>query len=107
MPAVYKSLLKANGDKPESEKELKKNKQRVLILSSRGVTYRYDSCVAMAHLLCVGLPTIFTLSSLTAAKMQNSTPKPSSINSTSLLNFIIATTCSSSKPEKAKTFTSG
>lgn len=41
MPAVYKSLLKANGDKPESEKEVKKNKQRVLILSSRGVTYRY------------------------------------------------------------------
>jgi ribosome biogenesis protein BRX1 len=41
MAAVYKSLSKSSaqkGDAPASR--VKKNKQRVLILSSRGVTYR-------------------------------------------------------------------
>ena len=46
MAAVYKSLSKSNGSKPEKETDgangavERKNKQRVLILSSRGVTYR-------------------------------------------------------------------
>ncbi|KAL7787085.1 Brix domain-containing protein [Trichoderma ceciliae] len=42
MAAVYKSLSKSDGAKPESSNNgVKKNKQRVLILSSRGVTYRH------------------------------------------------------------------
>lgn len=42
MATVYKSLSKANGPKDEetTSRGPKKNKQRVLILSSRGVTYR-------------------------------------------------------------------
>lgn len=43
MAAVYKSLSKTNGHKAEAEAPstgAKRNKQRVLILSSRGVTYR-------------------------------------------------------------------
>lgn len=39
MAAVYKSLNKASGQKEEAP-AVRKNKQRVLILSSRGVTYR-------------------------------------------------------------------
>jgi ribosome biogenesis protein BRX1 len=42
MASVYKSLSKTNGHKEEdSANGVKKNKQRVLILSSRGITYRY------------------------------------------------------------------
>jgi ribosome biogenesis protein BRX1 len=42
MAAVYKSLSKSNGQKQElSSNDVKKNKQKVLILSSRGVTYRF------------------------------------------------------------------
>jgi len=42
MAAVYKSLSKASISKSTSTNgEPKKNKQRVLILSSRGVTYRH------------------------------------------------------------------
>ena len=45
MAAVYKSLSKLSGSKAEKDTDGKamerKNKQRVLILSSRGVTYRY------------------------------------------------------------------
>lgn len=41
MATVYKSLSKSNGHKPESVSGVKKTKQRVLILSSRGVTYRH------------------------------------------------------------------
>lgn len=42
MAAVYKTLSKASGgDDQKSGVSTKKNKQRVLILSSRGVTYRY------------------------------------------------------------------
>jgi hypothetical protein len=41
MAAVYKSLSKGGSEKNESSTNgIKKNKQRVLILSSRGVTYR-------------------------------------------------------------------
>lgn len=42
MATVYKSLSKVNGSKDEENatKGPRKNKQRVLILSSRGVTYR-------------------------------------------------------------------
>lgn len=41
MAAVYKSLSKNNGHKEEIlSNGAKKNKQKVLILSSRGVTYR-------------------------------------------------------------------
>lgn len=43
MASVYKSLSKTNGHKEEDAVNgVKKNKQRVLILSSRGITYRYD-----------------------------------------------------------------
>ena len=41
MAAVYKSLSKINGSTEASISGVKKNKQRVLILSSRGVTYRF------------------------------------------------------------------
>lgn len=41
MAAVYKSLSKKDSQKSEAPSNgVKKNKQRVLILSSRGVTYR-------------------------------------------------------------------
>jgi hypothetical protein len=44
MASVYKSLSKNNGHKEEgSANGVKKNKQRVLILSSRGITYRLVS----------------------------------------------------------------
>jgi hypothetical protein len=47
MAAVYKSLSKSNGHKDEGTSNgVKKNKQKVLILSSRGVTYRLDILVA-------------------------------------------------------------
>ncbi|KAK5988682.1 Ribosome biogenesis protein BRX1 [Cladobotryum mycophilum] len=42
MAAVYKSLSKSDNQKTETPSNgMKKNKQRVLILSSRGVTYRH------------------------------------------------------------------
>ncbi|KAL2110705.1 hypothetical protein VUR80DRAFT_832 [Thermomyces stellatus] len=41
MASVYKSISKTNGEKPEGQNGVRKNKQRVLILSSRGVTYRH------------------------------------------------------------------
>ena len=42
MAAVYKSLSKSSNPKsPASNGVVKRNKQRVLILSSRGVTYRH------------------------------------------------------------------
>ncbi|CAI4211625.1 unnamed protein product [Parascedosporium putredinis] len=41
MAAVYKSISKATGDKADEKNGVRKNKQRVLILSSRGVTYRH------------------------------------------------------------------
>ena len=43
MAAVYKTLSKSSTLKPTSQNEASqpKNKQRVLILSSRGVTYRH------------------------------------------------------------------
>jgi ribosome biogenesis protein BRX1 len=40
MASVYKSIAKTNGDKPDGPTGVRKNKQRVLILSSRGVTHR-------------------------------------------------------------------
>jgi len=40
MAAVYKTLSKTSSSK-EPSNGAKKNKQRVLILSSRGVTYRH------------------------------------------------------------------
>jgi ribosome biogenesis protein BRX1 len=46
MAAVYKSLSKSSASKADKDAEAsngaveRKNKQRVLILSSRGVTYR-------------------------------------------------------------------
>ncbi|CAK7219348.1 Ribosome bioproteinsis protein brx1 [Sporothrix bragantina] len=55
MAAVYKSLSKANGDKTDAQSDArKKNRQRVLILSSRGVTYRHrhlmnDLAAMMPH----------------------------------------------------------
>ncbi|TVY47298.1 Ribosome biogenesis protein [Lachnellula occidentalis] len=39
--SAYKALSKSNGDKQEAPNGIKKNKQRVLILSSRGITYRH------------------------------------------------------------------
>ncbi|CAK7245202.1 MAG: Ribosome bioproteinsis protein brx1 [Sporothrix thermara] len=55
MAAVYKSLSKANGEKADAQSDArKKNRQRVLILSSRGVTYRHrhlmnDLAAMMPH----------------------------------------------------------
>ncbi len=42
MATVYKSLSKGTGSKTDKDGDapVRKNKQRVLILSSRGVTYR-------------------------------------------------------------------
>ena len=44
MAAVYKSLSKSGGTRANGVADpiSRKNKQRVLILSSRGVTYRYE-----------------------------------------------------------------
>lgn len=44
MAAVYKSLSKKDSKKSATTDDngIKKNKQRVLVLSSRGVTFRYD-----------------------------------------------------------------
>lgn len=47
MAAVYKSLSKSSSSKTDKDTDSangpveRKNKQRVLVLSSRGVTYRY------------------------------------------------------------------
>lgn len=50
MAAVYKSLSKSNEHKEEGTSNgVKKNKQKVLILSSRGVTYRLDILVAASR----------------------------------------------------------
>lgn len=66
MAAVYKSLSKSSGPKVDKDKDggngsvERKNKQRVLILSSRGVTYRYamdqflDRGLSPANLRSVG-----------------------------------------------------
>jgi ribosome biogenesis protein BRX1 len=45
MASVYKSLSKTNRHKEEDAPAngVKRNKQRVLILSSRGITYRYGN----------------------------------------------------------------
>jgi hypothetical protein len=56
MAAVYKSLSKS-ASKADKETENngtveRKNKQRVLILSSRGVTYRYESKQLQLRHLC-------------------------------------------------------
>lgn len=51
MAAVYKSLSKTNGKAEEKDglaNGAQKNRQRVLILSSRGVTYRYARHVIIA-----------------------------------------------------------
>lgn len=40
MATVYKSLSKTNGSSSQTANSEKKIKQRVLIISSRGVTYR-------------------------------------------------------------------
>lgn len=43
MAAVYKSLSRTNGHKEDgTASTTKRNRQRVLILTSRGVTYRYN-----------------------------------------------------------------
>ena len=54
MASVYKSLSKATGQKEEEVpvNGVKKNKQRVLILSSRGITYRLVVLQA-STLLCM------------------------------------------------------
>jgi hypothetical protein len=91
MVAVYKSLVKINGNKPENGKEVKKNKQRVLILSSRGVTYRYVVLFEQDPVCNTEFPPlatdissmISTPSFLIAGKTQNSTPRPNYINLTS------------------------
>ena len=42
MASVYKSLSKSEAPKAEGANSgIKKNKQRVLMLTSRGVTFRY------------------------------------------------------------------
>lgn len=51
MASVYKSLSKTNGVRDKDAKPQAgtgRNKQRVLILSSRGVTYRYEAVIAGA-----------------------------------------------------------
>ena len=46
MASVYKSLSKpTNGKEEGASSIIKRNKQKVLILSSRGVTYRLESPV--------------------------------------------------------------
>lgn len=43
MASVYKSLSKSTNEKEEgASSTIRKNKQKVLILSSRGVTYRFE-----------------------------------------------------------------
>lgn len=43
MASVYKSVSKTATKAPKSDDGAKKNKQRVLVLTSRGVTYRFAS----------------------------------------------------------------
>jgi hypothetical protein len=52
MASVYKSLSKTSGSKTgEAPTGVKKNKQRVLILTSRGVTYRHRHLLNDLHSL--------------------------------------------------------
>lgn len=85
MASVYKSLSKS--DAPASKDDAlstgPKNRQRVLILSSRGITYRYAHPLVQARaeiedlltdcfpIATVTSSTTYTPSSLTAAKTQN------------------------------------
>lgn len=41
MASVYKSISKTGNKDPKDGDGTKKNKQRVLVLTSRGVTYRF------------------------------------------------------------------
>jgi hypothetical protein len=53
MAAVYKQLTKGTSSKAkdiENEDSTVQNKQRVLMLSSRGITYRYDTNVGGADM---------------------------------------------------------
>lgn len=56
MAAVYKALSKSAGDNkddaPAHDGAVKRNKQRVLILSSRGVTYRYGGSCLVSLTTC-------------------------------------------------------
>lgn len=60
MAAVYKALSKSAGDSKADAAPTangaaaKRNKQRVLILSSRGVTYRYAMPAALIMFQCIG-----------------------------------------------------
>lgn len=118
MAAVYKSLSKPNGkvaEKDGAASDGPKNRQRVLILSSRGVTMRYARPTHLAlhlppdtsYLVTDISSTISTLSFLTVARTQSSTPRA---NSTSSMNSPISTTAtmsSSSRRAKARISTSG
>jgi hypothetical protein len=100
MASVYKSVskTKTNGSARDEDADNKpKNRQRLLILSSRGVTYRL---VSNANKLMVAEKTkerfilinftvyidiaiccpIYTPSSRTVEKTQNSTPRPNCIS---------------------------
>ena len=50
MAAVYKSLSKPDRKDEDKGAGGKKNKQRVLILSSRGITYRYAENISSISL---------------------------------------------------------
>ena len=61
MAAVYKSLSKTNGSTEAPTSGVKKNKQRVLILTSRGVTYRFVFALRQPDLTRVLTTTKITL----------------------------------------------
>lgn len=71
MAAVYKSLSKSDNEKHESSSNgVKKNKQRVLILSSRGVTYRQVLATATDPIAFALRAFPLTLSSQTSSPSQ-------------------------------------
>lgn len=84
---MYKSISggKQNGSARDQDVEKPRHRQRLLILSSRGVTYRYsliarmESCQITDHHGDTDTfsPTC-TRSSHTPARTLNSTPKPNS-----------------------------
>lgn len=122
MATVFKSLSKPNGKVEEKDgagADTTKNRQRVLILSSRGVTMRYGNpqlpllpkrdrtATDMSNSVTDIFSMTSTPSSLTAAKMQSSTQSQNSTSSTNSPIYTTATMSSSSRRERAKICTSG
>ena len=121
MASVYKALSKSKGPKSEADEDgaangtngARKNKQRVLILSSRGVTYRYATLRLPLVLYLLLIKTrayagtdIFSMILRrcyhTAGKMLSLTPSRKFTSSMSWRSFITATISCFSRPGKER-----